>query len=81
MKGHQLQEKMHNVWLLNTFASFLCSCRVAAWTPLAMQLCTREIYEHYLTVEFLGGLLTWRVHLANAELCSVCVWAPLKKIQ
>lgn len=80
MKGHQLQEKMHNVCLLNTFASFLHSYRVATWATLSSE--TLNISDLQALVNFeelLGDLLAWRLYSAQAGLGTVCVWELLKK--
>jgi len=61
MKGHQLQGKMHNVCLLNTFASFLHSYGVATWAIRSSEtLNMSNLQKLFNFVELLGGLLTWR---------------------
>lgn len=82
MKGHQLQGKMHNVCLLNTFPSFLRSHRASTWaTPSSETLSMSDLRTLFNFVELLGGLLTWRSRSAQAELGTAHVCALLKKTQ
>lgn len=81
MKGHQLQGKLHNVCLLNTFASSL------HWLCIYFGSRKRETWSMsdprtlFNFGELLEDLLTWRSHSAQAGLGPVDIWAPLKKSQ